>query len=162
MQPSLDAKKAAQAKTAPAVSTEKSLFWKHWAKIAIGALILYPVVIVLLVGFQGSLKWVDTYGIQILIYVMLGLGPQHHRRPRRPARSRLRRLLCRRRLLHALLTTTYGWSLLDCAADRGHRGGTLGRHDQPSGAAPQGRLSSPSSLLRSRRSSASCSSTGCR
>ncbi len=28
----------------------------------------------LLVGFQGSLKWVDNFGIQILIYVMLAWG----------------------------------------------------------------------------------------
>ena len=27
-----------------------------------------------LVGFQGSLKWVDNFGIQILIYVMLAWG----------------------------------------------------------------------------------------
>ena len=74
LHPYIDAKKAAQAKAPPAVETEKSLFWKHWVKIAIGALILYPVVIVLLVGFQGSLKWVDNFGIQILIYVMLAWG----------------------------------------------------------------------------------------
>ena len=35
-----------------------------------------------------------------------GLGPEHRRRPRRPARSRLRRLLCGRRLhLRALATS---------------------------------------------------------
>ena len=75
LQPYLDARKATQAK-APAVaqSREKALFWKHWTKIAIAALILYPVVIVMLVGFQGSLKWVDNFGIQILIYVMLAWG----------------------------------------------------------------------------------------
>ena len=75
LQPYLEARKAAEAK-APVVapSTEKTFFWKHWTKIAIGALILYPVVIVLLVGFQGSLKWVDNFGIQILIYVMLAWG----------------------------------------------------------------------------------------
>ncbi|WP_457939966.1 high-affinity branched-chain amino acid ABC transporter permease LivM [Mesorhizobium sp. 10J20-29] len=75
LQPYFAARKATRAK-APVVapSTEKSLFWKHWYKIAIGALILYPVAIVLLVGFQGSLKWVDNFGIQILIYVMLAWG----------------------------------------------------------------------------------------
>ncbi|MDQ2633851.1 MAG: high-affinity branched-chain amino acid ABC transporter permease LivM [Pseudomonadota bacterium] len=72
--PWLDARKAAKAKAPPVVTTEKSLFWKHWTKIALGALLLYPVVIVLLVGFQGSLKWVDNFGIQILIYVMLAWG----------------------------------------------------------------------------------------
>jgi len=75
LQPYFAARKAEKAKAAPvAVETEKSLFWKHWTKIAIGALILYPVAIVLLVGFQGSLKWVDNFGIQILIYVMLAWG----------------------------------------------------------------------------------------
>ena len=75
LQPHFAARRATRAK-APVVAppTEKSLFWKHWSKIAIGALILYPVVIVLLVGFQGSLKWVDNFGIQILIYVMLAWG----------------------------------------------------------------------------------------
>ena len=38
------------------------------------ALFLYPVVIVSLSGVQGSLKWVDNFGIQILIYVMLAWG----------------------------------------------------------------------------------------
>ncbi len=30
--------------------------------------------IVALVGAQGSLKWVDNFGVQILIYVMLAWG----------------------------------------------------------------------------------------
>lgn len=37
-------------------------------------LFLYPAIVVGLLGFQGSLKWVDNFGIQILIYVMLGWG----------------------------------------------------------------------------------------
>jgi branched-chain amino acid transport system permease protein len=74
LQPYLDARKGQKAKAAPVVQAEKSAFMRHWAKIAVGALILYPVVIVLLVGFQGSLKWVDNFGIQILIYVMLAWG----------------------------------------------------------------------------------------
>jgi len=75
LQPYFAERKAAQAK-APVVpqSSESAFFWRHWAKIAIGALILYPVAMVLLVGFQGSLKWVDNFGIQILIYVMLAWG----------------------------------------------------------------------------------------
>ena len=74
LHPYMDARKAEKAKAAPVVETEKSLFWKHWTKIAIAALFLYPVVIVMLTGFQGSLKWVDNFGIQILIYVMLAWG----------------------------------------------------------------------------------------
>ena len=35
---------------------------------------VYPALVLTLVGFQGSTKWIDNFGIQILIYVMLGLG----------------------------------------------------------------------------------------
>jgi branched-chain amino acid transport system permease protein len=73
LQPYLDARKAEKAK-APAIAKEKSALLTHWVKIAIGALLLYPVAMVLLFGFQGSLKWVDNFGIQILIYVMLAWG----------------------------------------------------------------------------------------
>ena len=74
-QPYFAARKLAKAK-APVLpqTANNALFWKHWTKIAIAALVLYPVVIVMLVGFQGSLKWVDNFGIQILIYVMLAWG----------------------------------------------------------------------------------------
>ncbi|HTN95710.1 MAG TPA: high-affinity branched-chain amino acid ABC transporter permease LivM [Nordella sp.] len=74
LHPYLEARKLQKAKAPVVAHAEKSAFVRHWTKIAIGALILYPVVIVLLVGFQGSLKWVDNFGIQILIYVMLAWG----------------------------------------------------------------------------------------
>ncbi len=38
------------------------------------ALIAFPFVMVSWLGPQGALKWIDNYGIQILIYVMLGWG----------------------------------------------------------------------------------------
>ncbi len=41
---------------------------------AIGFVIVYPVIVILSVGFGGALKWIDNFGIQILIYVMLGWG----------------------------------------------------------------------------------------
>ena len=41
---------------------------------AIGFVILYPVIVVLTAGFSGGVKWIDNFGIQILIYVMLGWG----------------------------------------------------------------------------------------
>lgn len=37
-------------------------------------LFVYPILIISLFGVQGSIKWVDNYGVQILIYVMLGWG----------------------------------------------------------------------------------------
>jgi branched-chain amino acid transport system permease protein len=47
---------------------------KWFAPASVVFLFLYPILIVSMLGFQGSLKWVDNFGIQILIYVMLGWG----------------------------------------------------------------------------------------
>src|SRR5438874_3359680 len=35
---------------------------------------MYPVLALSLAGFQGAAKWIDNFGVQILIYVMLGWG----------------------------------------------------------------------------------------
>jgi branched-chain amino acid transport system permease protein len=46
----------------------------HWTKPAALALVLvYPVVALALAG-PGAGKWIDNFGVQILIYVMLGWG----------------------------------------------------------------------------------------
>ncbi|MFM9845601.1 MAG: high-affinity branched-chain amino acid ABC transporter permease LivM [Hyphomicrobiaceae bacterium] len=42
--------------------------------IGLALLVVYPFLILLLVGKAASLKWIDNFGIQILIYVMLGWG----------------------------------------------------------------------------------------
>jgi branched-chain amino acid transport system permease protein len=42
--------------------------------LAAGFVVVYPLVVVWIVGLGGAVKWVDNFGIQILIYVMLGLG----------------------------------------------------------------------------------------
>jgi branched-chain amino acid transport system permease protein len=41
---------------------------------AIAFVVVYPVIILVTVGRGGALKWVDNFGIQILIYMMLGWG----------------------------------------------------------------------------------------
>jgi len=41
---------------------------------AIGFVIAYPAIVILTVGWSGALRWVDNFGIQILIYMMLGWG----------------------------------------------------------------------------------------
>ena len=41
---------------------------------ALGFLLAYPLMMFWLAGSQGSIKWIDNFGIQILIYVMLGWG----------------------------------------------------------------------------------------
>jgi len=47
---------------------------KWFVPFAIGFVIVYPPLVLGLVGFRGALKWVDNFGIQILIYMMLGWG----------------------------------------------------------------------------------------
>jgi branched-chain amino acid transport system permease protein len=48
---------------------------RRWlVPFAIGFVIVYPVVVVAIVGFGGAVRWVDNFGIQILIYMMLGWG----------------------------------------------------------------------------------------
>ncbi len=41
---------------------------------AIVFVIVYPVAAILITGVGGSAKWIDNFGIQILIYVLLGWG----------------------------------------------------------------------------------------
>ncbi|ANT48832.1 high-affinity branched-chain amino acid ABC transporter permease LivM [Mesorhizobium amorphae] len=71
-QPALERAKAQKAE-APAAAAP-GFVRRNFNTIGIAVLFLYPIVIVMLVGFQGSLKWVDNFGIQILIYVMLAWG----------------------------------------------------------------------------------------
>ena len=61
----------------------RTFIHSHFSALGIGVLAVYPVFVVLALallsgsmaaGFQGSLKWVDNFGIQILIYVMLAWG----------------------------------------------------------------------------------------
>jgi branched-chain amino acid transport system permease protein len=40
----------------------------------LGFAVVYPALALSLAGFQGAVKWIDNFGVQILIYVMLGWG----------------------------------------------------------------------------------------
>ena len=73
VRPHLERKKQARAAGVKVVS-EPGFFRKNFSVIIVLALFLYPVICVSLVGVQGSLKYVDNFGIQILIYVMLAWG----------------------------------------------------------------------------------------
>ncbi len=44
------------------------------APLAVGFALIYPVAAVWVEGPGGAVKWIDNFGIQILIYVMLGFG----------------------------------------------------------------------------------------
>ena len=62
-------------KAAAPITHKESAFWiRHFSQFGIAFLFVYPVIVVSLVGFQGSLKWVDNFGVQILIYIMLAWG----------------------------------------------------------------------------------------
>ncbi|MGV1870139.1 high-affinity branched-chain amino acid ABC transporter permease LivM [Agrobacterium rosae] len=75
IKPHLDSRKLAKAKSGILeVSEEKGFLRKHFLKIALVFLLIYPAIAVGIFGFQGSLKLVDNFGIQILIYVMLAWG----------------------------------------------------------------------------------------
>jgi branched-chain amino acid transport system permease protein len=47
---------------------------KWFIPFAIGFVIAYPVIVIATAGFGRAVKWIDNFGIQILIYVMLGWG----------------------------------------------------------------------------------------
>ena len=59
---------------AAAPSSWRVAIGKWFAPFAIGFVIAYPAIVVALKGFGGAVKWIDNFGIQILIYVMLGWG----------------------------------------------------------------------------------------
>ena len=46
----------------------------YFQPIGLVVLFVFPVLSVMIFGLQGSLKWIDNFGIQILIYVMLAWG----------------------------------------------------------------------------------------
>ncbi len=49
-------------------------FSKWFGPFALGVVVLFPLIMLGLLGPSGSLKWINNYGVQILIYVMLGWG----------------------------------------------------------------------------------------
>jgi branched-chain amino acid transport system permease protein len=65
-------RRAQQPAAAPAAWRELIRQW--FVPFAIAFVVVYPVIILVTVGRGGALKWVDNFGIQILIYMMLGWG----------------------------------------------------------------------------------------
>ena len=60
---------------APRAAAGAANFLRNWfIPFAVAFVIVYPALVVLAVGFGGAVRWVDNFGIQILIYVMLGWG----------------------------------------------------------------------------------------
>jgi len=57
-----------------ASATAASILRNWFIPFAVAFVIVYPALVVLAVGFGGAVRWIDNFGIQILIYVMLGWG----------------------------------------------------------------------------------------
>ena len=59
----------------PRASATAAGILRNWfIPFAVAFVIVYPALVVLAVGFGGAVRWIDNFGIQILIYVMLGWG----------------------------------------------------------------------------------------
>ena len=60
----------------PRASATAANFLRNWfIPFAVAFVIVYPALVVLAVGFHGgAVRWIDNFGVQILIYVMLGWG----------------------------------------------------------------------------------------
>jgi branched-chain amino acid transport system permease protein len=64
-----------RAKTLPFPQLEFSLDGKRWLpRAGLGLLLAFPFLALALTGPSGAIKWVDNFGVQILIYVMLAWG----------------------------------------------------------------------------------------
>ena len=59
--------------TAPP-SAARVAFGRFFGPFALGLVIVFPFIALGLLGPVASLKWINNYGVQILIYVMLGWG----------------------------------------------------------------------------------------
>jgi branched-chain amino acid transport system permease protein len=72
----LAARRAAARPDGASIKTaeRRAQFAKVAVPFALGFAFLFPVFVIALGGLQGSVKWIDNFGIQILIYIMLGLG----------------------------------------------------------------------------------------
>ena len=55
-------------------SRARIAFGRYFGPFALGVLALFPLIALGVLGPASSLKWINNYGIQIMIYVMLGWG----------------------------------------------------------------------------------------
>src|SRR5271168_4479948 len=55
-------------------SASRAFVGRYIAALGVVFLFVFPFAVLWLLGAGGALKWIDNYGVQILIYVMLGWG----------------------------------------------------------------------------------------
>ncbi|MDB5650848.1 MAG: branched-chain amino acid transporter permease, partial [Hyphomicrobiales bacterium] len=68
------AARGAVARDVPTPRAESPLLARVLPMAGLAVLFAFPLVMLALLGASGSLKWINNYGIQILIFVMLGWG----------------------------------------------------------------------------------------
>src|SRR4051812_13933639 len=67
-------RRTARPHPAEATAGRRAMVARWLPPFALGFVIVYPMLALALTGSQGALKWIDNFGVQILIYVMLGWG----------------------------------------------------------------------------------------
>jgi branched-chain amino acid transport system permease protein len=72
--PWLQARRTRPATPRPAATAMRNGVARWFTPFALGFVAVYPILAIALAGQQGALKWIDNFGIQVLIYVMLGWG----------------------------------------------------------------------------------------
>jgi branched-chain amino acid transport system permease protein len=70
----MQARKAARVIVAKEPSALAAKIGPYLGPGALGFIAVYPLLALALAGQGGSIKWIDNFGIQILIYIMLGWG----------------------------------------------------------------------------------------
>src|ERR1700745_1484914 len=59
----------------PRASAAAAGILRNWfIPFAVAFVIVYPALVIIGAGFGSAVKWIDNFGIQVLIYVMLGWG----------------------------------------------------------------------------------------
>jgi branched-chain amino acid transport system permease protein len=69
------ARRALRKPSEPAAASRlRGAIGRGFPPFCIGFVLIYPALVLQIAGFGGAVKWIDNFGIQILIYVMLGFG----------------------------------------------------------------------------------------
>ncbi len=74
IRPYLRARRQADLVTLAVTPSPFAKLTRYIVPVGLLFLLAYPFIVLPLAGIQGSIKWVDNFGVQILIYVMLGWG----------------------------------------------------------------------------------------
>ncbi len=59
---------------APRTEVPPHPYWRFVPRAGLALLVAYPFLAVMIAGNSGAVKWIDNFGIQILLYILLGWG----------------------------------------------------------------------------------------